>query len=130
MQRVLVVDDDLDLCCSMSTVLTHRGFCVDCVEDGRKALDYLKQNIPDVILLDLQMEGLDGLSTLQILREKHGDLPVIIITSHGTFENALTSIDLEVADFIRKPIDFHKLIEEIENIKIRKQKLLFVQLED
>jgi CheY-like chemotaxis protein len=73
----------------------------------------LAAEVPDVVVLDLRMPGMDGIETLSRIRERHGALPVIILTGHGDTSNALAGIRLDIHDFLQKPVDVERLAEKI-----------------
>lgn len=123
--KILLVDDEEQFRISTAKVLKRRGFTVDTVESGEQALEYLgRQQLPDLVLLDLKMEVMDGISTLEVIRQALGNLPVIILTGHGGFDDALASIHLEVIDFIQKPVDIEKLAIKIRSVLSKKNKTL------
>lgn len=107
--RLLLVDDEADFREATSEALSRRGYEVRLAESGFQALELIEASLPDIVLLDLRMKGKDGIDTLTEIRQKYQDLPVIILTGHGEFDNALDSIKLKVADFLQKPVDIEKL---------------------
>jgi DNA-binding response OmpR family regulator len=111
--RVLLVDDEKDFREITSRTLSRRGFEVDAVDGGPSALEYLHAQRPDVIVLDLKMEEMDGIAALRRIRSEHGLIPVIILTGHGSFDSALAGIKLEIVDFLQKPVDIDRLAERI-----------------
>jgi DNA-binding response OmpR family regulator len=122
--RILLVDDEEDFRNSLSRVLRRRGFEVETAKNGEEALDFLNNNLPDLVLLDLKMDVMDGIATLEVIRNAIGDLPVIILTGHGDFNDALASIHLEVTDFFQKPVDIQKLVSKISDVLSQKEKPL------
>ncbi len=121
--KILLVDDEQEFRASTARTLSRRGFDVDDVGGGAEALEYLKTTTPDMIVLDLKMADMDGLTTLQHIRDAHGDIPVIILTGHGDFNSALSGIRMEIADFLQKPVDIDQLADKIRrllNVKFAK----------
>lgn len=114
--KILLVDDEKDFRESTARTLKRRGFDVDGVAGGTQALEYLKTVRPDLIVLDLKMADMDGITTLKHIRGEHGDIPVIILTGHGDFESALSGITLEIVDFIQKPVDVDHLAHRIRDL--------------
>ncbi len=114
--HILLVDDEQDFRHSTVKTLARRGFAIDDVGSGAEALDYLQHAMPDLIVLDLKMPEMDGLTTLKHIRARHGDLPVIILTGHGDFDSALSGIKLEIVDFLQKPIDIDELADKIHRL--------------
>src|SRR5574341_267023 len=100
--RILVVDDDPDIRKILQDRLEALRYLVVTAENGREALDKLPQEEPDLMFLDLQMPGMDGIEVLRKLKD-HADLPIIIITAFGTIEKALQAMKEGAFDFITKP---------------------------
>lgn len=116
---LLLVDDEDDFRASTSKALGRRGFDVHQAASGEEALEMLRSLSPDVVLLDLRMDGMDGIATLRRLRESHETLPVIILTGHGSFEDAVAGIHLDVVEFLRKPVDIEKLASLVRRLLAR-----------
>lgn len=114
--RVLVVDDEEDFRAAARTVLRRRGFDVTEAPSGERALEIVRSDPPDIVLLDLKMEGLDGISTLEGIRQVEPELPVLILTGHGGFEDAMAGIKLDIADFVQKPVKMELLAERIRKL--------------
>lgn len=113
--RLLLVDDEEEFRLSAAKALGRMGFTVRQAGSGQEALERIRAEVPEVVVLDLRMEGLDGIATLEKIREHHKDLPVIILTGHGRYEDALAGIQLEVVDFVQKPVDIRHLGERIRD---------------
>lgn len=113
--RVLLVDDEEVFRQSTAKLLTRRGFLIEEAASGEAALEALRRSIPDVVLLDLRMPGLDGIDALQRIRALAPDLPVIILSGHGQYEDAVASIKLAVIDFLQKPVDIEVLTARIHH---------------
>jgi len=106
--HVLLVDDDADFLKLLSTRLERDDFRVTTAESGEKALALLQNTVPDVVVTDLRMEGMDGIALLDRLQHDHPSLPVLIITAHGTIPEAVTATQRGAVGFITKPIDHEK----------------------
>lgn len=119
--KVLLVDDEEDFRTGTARVLARRGLLVETAASGKEAIKFLENEKIDLVILDLKMAEMDGLSTLQIIREQHGDMPVIILTGHGSFDSAIATINLEIGDFIQKPVDVDYLAARIKKILSNKQ---------
>jgi len=111
--RLLLVDDEDDFRKATSQVLQRRGFDVQGADSGERALELLGDSLPDVVILDLKMGGMDGISTLGELRKIAADLPVIILTGHGRAEDAFAGIQMEIVDFLQKPVDIERLATRV-----------------
>lgn len=113
--RVLLVDDEEVFRQSTGKVLARRGFQVEEAASGEAALDLVHRSIPDVMVLDLRMPGLSGVDALRQIRAVAPELPVIILTGHGQYEDAVASIRLAVVDFLQKPVDIELLVARIHH---------------
>ena len=118
---LLLVDDEDDFRISTSRALGRRGFDVHLAASGEEALETLHSLSPDVVLLDLRMEGMDGIATLRRLRESHEAIPVIILTGHGCFDDAVAGIHLDVVEFLQKPVDVEKLAALVRRLLAKGQ---------
>jgi len=114
--RLLLVDDEAEFRDSARKALSRQGFVWSEAESGERALEILETARPDVVVLDLKMQGMDGISTLQQIRQTDEELPVIILTGHGNFQDALSGIRLGVVDFVQKPVDLKLLGERIRKL--------------
>ena len=103
--RVLIVDDDAASRELLETRLGALNCDVEMAADGRQALVAVRREPPSVMLLDLQMPGMDGMEVLQALRLDGIDIPVIVITAHGSIESAVAAMKQGAYDFILKPFD-------------------------
>lgn len=114
--KLLLVDDEEDFRVAASRALERQGFSVVRAASGEQALSVIRSEAPDVVVLDLRMEGIDGIQTLMEIRKFQSDIPVIILTGHGRYEDALAGIQLRVIDFVQKPVDMHDLGNRIRSI--------------
>lgn len=113
--RVLLVDDEEVFVDTLAQRLRMRGLVVDVVYSGSQALDFIKGNDPDVIVLDLKMPGLYGIEVLrQIKQSKKKDIQVIILTGHGTEKDEQEARELGGFDFLKKPADIDLLVAKIK----------------
>jgi DNA-binding NtrC family response regulator len=108
-RTVLIADDEVNLRKVLSAMLRREGFEVLTANDGENALELLRRTRVDLVLTDLKMPRLDGLALLrQVLREFTG-IPVIVLTAHGTIDNAVEAMKLGAFDFLTKPFDQDEL---------------------
>ncbi len=103
MNRVLVADDEKNIRSTLATTFQLEGYEVETVEDGAAAVEAVERGGVDLVVLDLQMPGTDGMQALRLLRERGYDTPVIFLTAHGTIEKAVEAVRLGAFDFIEKP---------------------------
>lgn len=114
-ETVLIVDDEPSIIQSLHGILSDEGFEVLSADGGQKALDIIKETIPDIVLLDIWMKDMDGIETLMKIRELHPSLQVIMISGHGTIETAVKATKLGAYDFIEKPLSLEKVLLTIQN---------------
>ncbi len=107
--KLLLVDDDESLLRLMSIRLEAEGFEVISVDNGTQALRLMFNNEFDVVLSDLRMPGMDGLSLFDEILQQHRDLPVILMTAHGTIKDAVEATQRGVFSFLTKPVDHDEL---------------------
>jgi two-component system nitrogen regulation response regulator NtrX len=112
---VLIVDDEPSIIQSLHGILADEGFEVMTADGGLKALDMIKETIPDIILLDIWMPDIDGLETLKRIRELYPSVQVIMISGHGTIETAVKATKLGAYDFIEKPLSLEKVLLSVDN---------------
>jgi len=110
--RILVAEDDPDVALVLCDRLEAKGHEVVSVPDGQAALDALAQGIPDLVFLDIQMPRLSGIEVLKRIKAQWQDLPVIIMTAHGTIGLAVEAMKVGAADFLTKPFD-HAQLESV-----------------
>jgi excisionase family DNA binding protein len=102
-RRVLVVDDEATIRDLLSKTLALEDYDVDVAPDGRAALDRLR-NVPyDLLIADLKMPGMDGLSVIREAKRYYANLPVIIITGYSSESSAIEAVNLGVAGYLTKP---------------------------
>jgi len=108
--KILVIDDEKAIRDGCHRVLTGKGYEVITAENGQIALDILAKEPLDIILLDLKMPVIGGEKVLEITREKYPDIPVIIITGHGTVDTAVVCMKSGAYDFITKPFQIDQFL--------------------
>ena len=117
MESILIVDDDVNICSLLSEELSEAGYQTAYLHDSEKVLDYLKEKVTDILLLDLNMPGKNGFQIQKEIRDYPGIKPkVIVLTAHSDVKSALTSAQLGVSDFICKPCEFGRLLASIQKI--------------
>lgn len=102
-QHILVVDDEPHVRMTLKQVLEDDGYQVTTAESGPVALDHLDDHPCDLVLLDVRMPGLDGFEVLERLNEKRPELPVVIVTAHGTVDQAVEAVREGADNFVHKP---------------------------
>lgn len=108
--HVLIVDDEESICQSLKGIFLDEGYEVSIAYEGRGALRAVSENNPDLVLLDIWMPGMDGMEVLKDIKGRHTNLPVVMISGHGTVEMAVKATKLGAFDFIEKPLDMDKIL--------------------
>ena len=121
--RILIVDDEAIMRDSLNDWLMEDGYEAVAVEDGQKAIEIVRSQPFNVVLCDLKMPGMDGIETMQKIKEINKDLPVIIITAYATVNTAVESMKQGAYDYIVKPFDPEEVSHLIRKI-ISHQQLL------
>jgi signal transduction histidine kinase len=111
--RILIIDDEPSIREFLGAALGDRGYVVATAEDGHAAVEKVRGGRYDVALCDLLMPGIDGLQTIERIREIQPDLQVIVMTAHGTLESAIASIRQGVFDFLQKPLELEEVLFSI-----------------
>jgi two-component system, OmpR family, alkaline phosphatase synthesis response regulator PhoP len=115
MRRALVVEDDPDIVELVSHYLTREGFGVDAVHDGRQALLRLRESAYDLLILDLQLPGMDGLSLCaEVRRDPHTrHLPVVMLTARGDEADRIVGLEMGADDYVTKPFSPKELAARV-----------------
>src|SRR6266511_2903579 len=102
--RILVVDDEAEIRRSVRMILEYEGYDVQEAASGPEGLPLIEREPPELVFLDIKMGGIDGLETLQKIRQTNEPLPVVIISGNGTVSTAVEATKLGAFDFIEKPL--------------------------
>lgn len=121
--RILLIEDDKELCRSLSLLLEQQGFSVTVCYDGEEGLFYLMEDCHDLVLLDRMLPSLDGMEVLRRAREAHCTVPVIFLTALGSLDERIGGLDCGADDYIVKPFAFEELMARIRCICRRPQRL-------
>ena len=108
--KVLMVDDEEDFVNTLSERMKMRDVDSDVALDGEQALQRVEDDIPDVMVLDLKMPGIDGLEVLRRVKKAYPQIPVIILTGHGSEKDEAEARRLGAFDYLQKPVDIEKLV--------------------
>ena len=102
--NILVVDDDKNISKLIETTLKkEKAYEIKCVSNGEAGLKHFRENLPDLVLLDIQMPGIDGIETLKRMKEYESRIPVVIMSAHGSIEKAVKSMRIGAHDYMEKP---------------------------
>jgi two-component system nitrogen regulation response regulator NtrX len=112
---ILIVDDEPGVRTALGGVLRDEGYRVEAVSTGEACLDRALRGPLDLIVLDVWLPGMDGLATLERLRERQVDVQVVLISGHGNIESAVRAIKLGAFDFVEKPLSLDKTVLVVRN---------------
>ena len=112
-KKILVIDDEPGIRGLLAMMLERKGYAVLLAEDGRKGLDLFRRERPDLIVLDLKMPEMDGITVLQDIRAVTEETPVVILTGGGTDQPEKQARELGAAAFIEKEFSLHRLGETL-----------------
>jgi DNA-binding response OmpR family regulator len=115
-QKVLVVDDDKDLCNLISDIIKEEGFEVKKAYDGNSAIDRLLKENYDVMIIDNKLSGVSGIKVIEQTKDLKPALKTIMISAYGNTNTKLRAKDLGVYDFLDKPFDIKVLISRIKEL--------------
>ncbi len=115
MAKILVVDDEQAIRKTLKEILEYEKHNVDLAKDGFEAVEKAKKNQYDLVLLDIKMPKMDGIEVLEELQKINPELPVVIITGHGTVDTAVEALKKGAYDFLEKPLDLNRLLVAVRN---------------
>src|SRR4030066_1176392 len=130
--HILIVDDEKGILSALSGVLEDEGYTIATAESGSEALKKIEKDTPSVVLLDIWLPDIDGLDVLTEIRKTHKDMPVIVMSGHGTIETAVKATKLGAYDYIEKPLSMARVnlivkhaVEqqrlELENVQLKEK---------
>ena len=111
MAKILVADDEQSICDAFSAFLTHEGHTALTASTGPDAVSLVAGERPDAMFLDVRMPGNENLEALREIKSLNPELPVIVMTAHGTLDTALEAMRLQAFDYIGKPVELAKARE-------------------
>ncbi|MDD2891112.1 MAG: sigma-54 dependent transcriptional regulator [bacterium] len=114
LKNILVVDDELSMQKVLSAMLQKEGYKVITANNGKEALEHFKKDSPNLVITDLKMPEMDGLTLLSEIMKVSPGVPVIMITAHGTVETAVSAMKQGAYDFIIKPFDINEIKQVVE----------------
>ena len=122
--KVLLVEDEQSMLFTLSNLLKHRGYEVIAAHSAEKGLEELGDDQVDLVISDLRLPGMDGISLIAEVRKRCEDVVPIIISAYGTLGNAIDAIKMSVCDFLRKPFDLSTFEETLSRAEQRRNQLL------
>ena len=121
MQKIILIDDDQNILTSLEMVLKSAGFAIEAFTDGLEAIDYIRDNGAEIVLLDIKMPRIDGLEVFTRVR-KFSNIPIVFLTSKDSEMDELIGLRIGGDDYIRKPFSHKLLVERIKSILRRSTK--------
>lgn len=118
--KLLLVDDEAEFLQTLAKRLHRRGLHPDLAHAGEEALDRLRENPADVVVLDVKMPGMGGIETLRTLKREHPLTEVILLTGHADLDAAVQGMELGAFDYLMKPMDIDELLFKIQDAFTRK----------
>ncbi len=115
MANILLIDDEKAIRYALREILEHEGHKVDEAEDGAAGVDKAKKGKFDLVLCDIKMPKMDGIEVLEKLQAHDADLPVVMISGHGTIDTAVDALKKGAFDFIQKPPDINRILVSVRN---------------
>jgi two-component system KDP operon response regulator KdpE len=116
MTRVLLVDDEPQLLRTLVLVLGQRGFQVSTAPDARTALRRVKDDVPDLVVLDLGLPDLDGLEAIRLLHRDKPSLPIIVLSARSGTNDKIVALDLGAVDYVTKPFEVKDLLARLRAV--------------
>lgn len=118
--RILIVEDEIELCASISDGLKMDGYEIDVAHDGAEGLDLAIANGYDLILLDLNLPEMDGMEVLRSFRQENQETPVIILSARADLSDKISGLDEGANDYLTKPFHFEELEARIRSLTRRR----------
>ena len=120
--KILLVDDERDLVDALSGILNQQKYSVDCAYNGEEGLDCALTGIYDLIILDVMMPKMDGITILRILRQHKIDTPVLILSAKAEIQDKISGLNFGADDYLTKPFSTEELLARIKALLRRKEK--------
>ncbi len=121
---ILIVEDDTDLATGLVRALRQEGLAVNHVANGGDALHVVATEPPDLIILDIGLPDIDGLTLLRKIRRSHANLPVLLLTARDTLDDKVAGLDSGADDYLAKPFDMAELLARLRALARRRSTAL------
>jgi len=118
--RILVVDDDTRIAASVRRALAYEGYKVDVAHDGAAALQAARSAVPDLVVLDVMMPGIDGIEVCRRLREAGDDTAVLMLTARADVSDRVAGLDSGADDYLVKPFAYDELLARVRSLLRRR----------
>lgn len=114
--RILIVEDEIELCDLIAEGLSLDGYAVDTSYNGEEAYDFILTETYDLVILDLNLPGMDGIDILRNIRKQNKELKFLILSARGSVSDKVLGLDIGANDYLVKPFDFEELEARIRNL--------------
>ncbi len=122
MSNILIVDDEPSICWALEQALVEDGHTITTTATAEDALEFTSRQVPDVVVMDIRLPGIDGLTALEQLQSRIGSTPIIMITAFGNLETAVKAINRGAFEYLTKPFDLEDAIQVIRKALEEKQR--------
>ncbi len=112
--KVLLVDDESEFVSTLAERLYLRGIHAKTANDGEGAIRAVTEERPDLVVLDIKMPGLSGIEVLKEIKKIESQLPIILLTGHGSTKEGMEGMKYGAYDYLMKPVDINELIQKIQ----------------
>ena len=112
-QRILVVDDEESICWGLKRALTDEGYAVEVAATAEDALAAVERQVPALVIMDVRLPGMDGLTALRQIRQIAGPVPVVVITAFGNLKTAVEAVRDGAVEYLTKPFDLDRLVSAV-----------------
>ena len=129
-EKVLLVDDEEDFLEIMAERISARGMAVKTCTSAEKAIEIIKTEPFDAIILDFMMPGIDGFQALKVIKAKRPELQIILLTGHATVEAGVEAMKMGATDFLEKPADIEALEKKIKDASARRMLIVEKKTEE
>jgi DNA-binding response OmpR family regulator len=116
---ILLVEDDHDLARGLKQALQNEGFAVNHVATGEAALAAIEADVPEMVVLDIGLPDIDGLTVLRRLRDRHTELPVLLLTARASLDDKIAGLDSGADDYLPKPFEIDELLARLRVLQRR-----------
>ena len=114
--RILIAEDDQGVRTSLTRALTFQNYNVTAVNDGAQALEAVDAHLPDLVILDVSMPHVDGLTACRMIREKHRSLPILMLTARHEVSDRVAGLDAGADDYVVKPFALEELSARVRSM--------------
>lgn len=120
--KIILVDDEIEFTSALAERLELRNYIVKTANNALEALDIINNHLPDVIILDVKIPGMDGIEILKTIKKIHPTIEVIMLTGHGDAQSIKEGFNGGALDYIMKPVDIGELTAKIDNAMKKKNR--------